>query len=101
MTATGVKPMAEPEVLSGDSDAYLPVRVRLHRTIGHRAVPAARLQALMPDAFQRDVPIPGVRWCDVEYQGLVGVEPEGPHHVQVVWRGVGRAQVRGLCRQQG
>ena len=55
----------------------------------------------MPDVLQRDVPVPGVGWLDVEHERLVGVEPEGADHVQVVRRGVGCAEVGGLGGDEG
>ena len=64
-------------------------------------MPAARLQTLMPDVFQCDVPVAGGRRLNVEYQGLVGLKPKGSDHVQIVRCGVGGAEVSGLGCQQG
>src|SRR6185437_16366979 len=95
MSAAGVEPVTHPEVPGRNRKAYMPVRVPLDTLVGHRAVPTAWLQALVPDVFQGDVPVPGVGRLDVEHQRLVGLEPESPDHVQVVRSGVG---VPEICR---
>src|SRR6202035_3611969 len=97
----GVEPLADPEVARGDRDTHMSVSVWAYPLIGHRAMPVVRLQTLMPDVFQCDIPIAGGRRPNVEYQGLVGLEPKGSDHVQIVRCGVGGAEVSGLGCQQG
>ena len=62
--------------------------------VGDGAVPVPRLEAFVPDALQRDVPVPRVGRAELEHQRLVGLQREGADHVQVVGCGVGAARVR-------
>ena len=62
-----------------------------------RTVPALRLDALVPDALQRDVPVAGVGRCRYSSTSAsLRLEPEGADHVEVVRGGVGGAEFGGL-----
>ena len=69
--ATGVEPVPVAEVLGADGDPHHAVCVGADALVGDRAVSAPRLDALVPDVLERDVPVAGVGRVDLEQQRLV------------------------------
>ena len=96
-----VEPVGDARVVGGHRRPA-PARRRSATAagVGQRAAPAAGVDALVPDVLDGDAPVAGVGRLQVEDQGLVGLEAERAEHVEVVGRGVGRAQVGGLGRHQ-
>src|SRR5829696_10135922 len=56
-SAAGIEPMTVPEILGADGNSGKAVHIRTNSLVGDGAMSMPRLQAFMPDAFQRDIPI--------------------------------------------
>ena len=98
--ATGIEPVVDPGIRVGDDQLHLAILRDHGSSIGDVAPPSPWIDAFVPDVLERGAPVPGAGWLELDDQGLVPFQPEGTDHVEIVRRGVGRPELRGLRRDQ-